>query len=142
MSVRNYHSILRTIPEECRSHMIWDASISLALYSPVQSDPVQCFIRKFRIPRTKFQENSSSCIQVNMVISSVWERRHINYVPVTLSQHAICNHDESADSPGLKCFMIRDERKCCMLVVANLVGGNCVCTSPVNFPYPGHAHYP
>jgi len=61
-----------------------------------------------------------------MVISSIWGRRNINYVPVTSSQHTLCNCGESADSPVPKCIMIRDERKCLMLVAASHFGGNYV----------------
>jgi len=117
MSVRNYHSTLHNIPEEHRSHvMIWDAGLGLALHSPVQSDSVWCFVTQILDDLTylsaKFQEKSTSCIQVNMVISSVWGRRSVFYVPVTPSQYTHCNCDESADIPVPKCFMIRDERMC------------------------------
>jgi len=50
MSVRNYHSTLHNIPEEHRSHMIiWDAGLGLAVHRPVQSDPVRCFVHKFKM---------------------------------------------------------------------------------------------
>jgi hypothetical protein len=49
MSVRNYQCTLHNIPEERRSlMMIWDAGLGVALHSPVQSDPFQCFVHKFK----------------------------------------------------------------------------------------------